>query len=80
MNWTNVDLKNDYERNQDFLDGYDFDTLLMEIQHNIKDINADNVLDHVNKVLQNRTREAKEIIEDNLSNILKEAIEYRNME
>lgn len=80
MDWNNVDLNSDYERNKDFLTGYSFDTLLLEISCNLKDINADTVRKHCFAELNNRIREAKEIFEANLNNILKEAIKYRNIE
>ena len=38
MDWKNVDLSSDYERSQDILSSYSFDTLLLEISCNIKDI------------------------------------------
>ena len=79
MDWNNVDLKNDYERDQDFLTGYSFDTLLLEISCNLRDINEKTVRDHCYNELNNRIREAKEIFEANLNNIIKDAKEYRNM-
>lgn len=79
MNWNNVDLKSDYERNQDFLDGYSFETLLLEISCNLREINKETVLKQFEIELQNRIRMAREIINSNLDNILSDAIEYRNM-
>jgi hypothetical protein len=80
MDWDNIDLTSGYEREQDFLTGYSFDTLLLEISCNLRDINEKTVRDHCYNELNNRIREAKEIFEANLNNILKEAIRYRNIE
>lgn len=80
MDWNNVDLNSDYERNQDFLTGYDFDTLLLEISCNLREINHKTVRDHCYNMLNDRIREAREIFEANLNNIVKEAIRYRNIE
>jgi formiminotetrahydrofolate cyclodeaminase len=79
MDWNNVDLKSDYERNQDILDGYSFETLLLEISCNLREINKDTVRKQFETELQNRIRTAKEIFEANLNNIIKDAKEYRNM-
>ena len=37
MNFLNIDLKSDYERNADILDGYDLETLFLEISCNVTD-------------------------------------------
>lgn len=79
MDWNNVDLTSDYERDQDFLTGYSFDTLLLEISCNLRDIDEKTVRNHCYNELNNRIREAKEIFEANLSNIIKDAKKYRNM-
>lgn len=78
MDWNNVDLNSNYERDQDFLTGYSFDTLLLEISCNLRDINEKTVRDHCYNELNNRIREAKEIFEANLKNIIKDAKKYRN--
>lgn len=36
MDWKNIDLASNYERNQTFLDGYSFETLLLEIDCNFR--------------------------------------------
>lgn len=46
---------------------------------NLRDINEKTVRDHCYNELNNRIREAKEIFEANLNNIIKDAKEYRNM-
>ena len=80
MDWNNIDLNSDYERNQDFLTGYSFDTLLLEISCNLRIINNTTVREHCYNELNNRIREAKEIFEANINNIVKNAIDYRNIE
>lgn len=79
MNWNNVDLKNDYECSQQILTGYRFDTLLLEISCNLREINKKTVRKQFETELNNRIREAREIFEANLTNIVKEAQRYRNI-
>ena len=80
MDWNNIDLKNDYECSREILTGYRFETLLLEISCNIKEINKETVRKQFETELQNRIREAKEIFEANLSNIVKESQRYRNID
>lgn len=80
MNWNNVNLKSNYERSQNILDPYNFDTLLLEISCNINDINEHTVTAQFNEVLRIKIESAKDIFKSNLKNIVKEALEYRNEE
>ena len=80
MNWKNVDLKSAYERSQDILDGYSFDTLLLEISCNLAEINEETITKQFNEALQNKITSAREVFKNNLKNILKEAQEYEMME
>ena len=80
MNWKNIDLKSPYESSQNILDNYDFDTLLLEISCNIKDISKESIKKHFESVLKLKIESAKTVFNDNLDNILKEAIEYRNIQ
>lgn len=75
MNWENVDLSDGYERDQNFLDPYSFDTLLLEISCNIPNdkISRESVLKQVHENIQNRVEEAYRIIENNLDNIVEQA-------
>lgn len=77
MNWNNIDLNSPYERDQNFLDSYDFDTLLMEIEHNCREINPDTVRKQAMYEIELKRRTAIEILEANLDNIVKKAQEYR---
>ena len=80
MDYNNIDLKNDYECSREILTGYRFETLLLEISCNLKEINKTTVKEQFEIELNNRVREAKEIFEANLSNIVKEAQRYRAIE
>ena len=77
MNWKNVDLTDGYEREQDFLDGYSFDTLLLEIQCNLKVINRKTVEEQFLEVLQYKIDDAKEIFYNNIDNIVAQAKKER---
>ena len=80
MNWTKVNLKSDYERNQNIVDPLSFDTLLLEISCNVLDINKETIKAQFETDLKIRIESAREVFNNNLENILKEAKEYRNME
>lgn len=75
MDWNNVDLSRGYERDQNFLDGYSFDMLLLEIHCNMKkeNITEVNVRQHVEKVIRGKVEEAYSILDSNLANIIKQA-------
>ena len=78
MNWNNVDLKDgSSERDSNLIDGLTFDTLLLEIHCNIKDINEDTVRAQFTEDLIGRMAEARSIFETNLNNIVKQAKEER---
>ena len=72
MDWNNIDLNSSYERSQDFLDSYDFVTLLMELETNFKteDLTEEKVLKHAFEQINNKVREAKEILRDNIKQIV----------
>jgi hypothetical protein len=79
MDWLNVNLEDSYEREQDFLDGYSFDTLLLEINCNMRkeDINEDSVMAHVERILSLRKLEAKGIIFANLKKIVEQVLKEK---
>jgi len=79
MDWNNIDLKSDYECSKEILTGYRFETLLLEIACNLREINKDTVKKQFETELNNRIREAKEIFEANLTNIVKEAQRERKI-
>ena len=43
MDYLNINLNNDHERNTDILDGYNLDTLFLEISCNLREINEETV-------------------------------------
>ena len=77
MNWKNVNLKDGYEREQNMLDGYSFDVLLLEIQCNLKEINRKTVEEQFLEVLRYKIDDAKEILYNNIDNIVAQAKKER---
>lgn len=79
MNWSNVDLNSNYERDQNILDPYNFETLLLEISCNIKkeDLNKDVIKKHFLAELNLKIESAKTVFYNNLDNIVLKAIEER---
>lgn len=73
MNWKNVNLKDGYEREQNILDGYNFDGLLLEIHCNLKEINRETVEKQFLEGLNFRIESAKEIFYNNIDNIVAQA-------
>ena len=80
MDWTNINLKDNYERSQNIIDPLSFDTLLLEISCNCREITTVAIRKQFEDDLQSRIRSAREVFENNLNNILKDAEEYRNIE
>ena len=77
MDWNNVDLDSRYERDQNILDGYSFDTLLLEISCNVREITKETVKKQFVISLNSKIQSAREIFNNNLDNIVKKAIEER---
>ena len=77
MNWNNINLKSSYERAQPIIDSLNSDTLLLEINCNLREINKETVRKQFETDLQNRISSAREIFEENIDNIVREAKEYR---
>lgn len=76
--WTNINLDSGYERDLDILDSYDFNSLLLEVECNLKEINKETISKHFEAVIKERVRSAKEVFYNNLNNIVKNAVESRN--
>ena len=72
MNWEKIDLNSNYERNLNLLENYTFDTFLLEIYTNIRteDLNERELKKHFETELKNKVKEAKEIFQSNLTNLL----------
>ena len=77
MNWKNVDLNNDYEREQNILDPLSFDILLLEVSCNVKEINTESVRKQFEETLKSKIESAREVFENNLNNIVKTAQQER---
>ena len=80
MDYLNIDLNNDHERNTDILDGYNLDTLFLEISCNLREINEETVKKQFYESLNSKIQSAKEIFSANLQNIVKYAQEERAIE
>lgn len=78
MNWNNVNLNDGYERSQNLLDPYNFDTLLLEVSCNIKEINTETVKAQAMESMRAKYYTAVEILSANIENITAKAIEERN--
>lgn len=78
MNWKNIDL-NSSEREANIIDPLTFDTLLLEISCNLPEINETTIRKQFNEDLQSRIDSAREVFNNNLKNILKDALKYQNM-
>ena len=78
-NWSNIDLSSAYERNLNILEPYDFETLLLELSCNIKtsELTEEAILRQFNESLDSKVQLAKEIIKDNLKNVLKYELDQR---
>ena len=80
MDYLNIDLNNDHERNTNILDGYDLETLFLEISCNLREINEETVKKQFYESLNSKIQTAKEIFNANLQNIVKYAQEERAIE
>ena len=80
MDFLNIDLNSDYERNADILDGYNLDTLFLEISCNLREINEETVKKQFYESLNSKIQSAKDIFNANLKNIVKYAQEERAIE
>ena len=80
MDFLNINLNNDHERNTDILDGYNLDTLFLEISCNLPEINEETVKKQFYESLNSKIQSAKDIFNANLQNIVKYAQEERAIE
>ena len=80
MNYSNIDFNSDYERNSNILDGYDFETLFLEISCNLTEINEETVKQQFYESLNSKIQSAKDVFNANLKNIVKYAQEERAIE
>lgn len=80
MDYFNIDLNSDSERNTDILDAYNLDTLFLEISCNLREINEETVKQQFYESLNSKIQTAKDIFNANLQNIVKYAQEERAIE
>ena len=78
MNWKNIDLNSPSERQLNIIDPLTFDILLLEISCNLPEINEATIRAQFEEDLKSRIQSAREVFNDNLKNILKDALKYRN--
>jgi hypothetical protein len=78
--WYNIDLNRMCERDLNIIDPLTFEILLLEIECNIKDIDKETIRKQFNEDLNSRVKKDKEVFEANLNNIVKKALEYRNID
>jgi hypothetical protein len=76
--WSNIDLSSPCESSLNMLDAYSFDTLLLEVECNLREINKATVKAQAMESINAKYNEALSILNDNLANITKEALKYRN--
>jgi hypothetical protein len=79
MDWRNVDLEDGYERDQNIIDAYSFDTLLLEISCNIRDINPVTVRAQFETSLKSKIDSAREVFENNFKNIVNQSLKEKQL-
>lgn len=77
MNWNNVNLNSPYEASQNLLDPYTFDTLLLEVECNCREITPEAIRKQAMSELDLKYKTAVEILEANLQNITNHATKTR---
>ncbi len=76
-NWQNIDMNSAYETSLELVDGLTFDTLLLEIGCNCREINEKTVTEQFEADLECIVNNARDIFKANLKNIVKKAKETR---
>ena len=76
--WSNIDLSRPINQDLNILDPLDFSTLLLEISCNLPVITRETIKMQFETDLKCKIESAKQVFNDNLDNILKEALKYRN--
>ena len=73
--WSNIDLTSGHERDLNIVDPYSFNTLLLELHCNIPKhkLTKEAIEKHFNEVLEANVSQAREILRDNIDNVLKHA-------
>jgi hypothetical protein len=77
VNWSSIDLES-HESSYAIVDPYTFEGFLLEINCNLPEITKESVMKQFEDALQSRITSAREVMRDNLENIVKHANEQRN--
>ena len=80
IDWSNVDLTDGYNRDQKIIDPLTFADLLLEVNCNLRDITPEAVMEQFETDLLARVEESREIMRDNLQNIVNHARKEREGE
>lgn len=78
IDWHNVDFDSPSESSRNLIENLTFDTLLLEINCNLPEINAETVAAQFEADLQSRIEEARSIFAANLENIVAHARKERD--
>lgn len=78
--WSNIDLNSEYEKSLPIVDSYTFNDLILEVHCNIENINEETIMRQFEDALQSRIYSAREVMRENIKNIKKHAVDYRNEE
>ena len=70
MNHLKIDFTSDYEKSQNILEPYTFETLLLELHCNVREIDETAARKQFEEELQSKIETAREIFEANLNGIV----------
>ena len=76
--WANIDLDSAYERSLNIISPLSFETLLLEISCNIRDITHHTVTEQFLEDLKSANEDAIDVFKSNLSRIVKYAQDERS--
>lgn len=79
MDWKNIDMNSAYERDQSIVNAYSTNDLLLEVNCNLTEITPATVMAQFEEALSANIDSARQVMADNLDNIVKEAIRYRKI-
>lgn len=77
IDWNNIDLDSPFESSRNLIENLTFDSLLLEINCNLRDINHTTVTAQFETDLKSRIQEARDIFKSNLTNIVRHAKKER---
>jgi hypothetical protein len=73
MNWNNINLESSYELAQPVIDSLNLETLLLEVDCNLRDKTEATIMAQFETDLQSRIISAREVMQANIKNIVKHA-------